>query len=46
MTDIAAQLAALRDAYRSGHLEVSYEGKTVKWRSLDEMRQAIADLEA
>jgi len=37
-----AQLDALRDAYASGVTEVSYEGKTVKYRSLAELEKAIS----
>jgi hypothetical protein len=41
-----AQLDALKSAYRSGQLTVQYEGKSVTMRSMEEMRAAIASLEA
>lgn len=42
MTDYTSeQLAALKQAYASGTLRVTYEGKTVEYRSLDEIARAI-----
>ena len=41
-----AQLDAIKRAYASGVTEVSYDGKTTKYRSLNEMRQIIATIEA
>lgn len=41
-----AQLDAIKRAYASGVTEVSYDGKTTKYRSLIEMRQIIATIEA
>lgn len=37
-----AHLAALEEAYASGVTEVTYDGKTVKYRSLAELAQAIS----
>jgi hypothetical protein len=48
MTDVntlLARLEALRASYHAGVTEVSYDGKTSKFRSLDEMRTLIASLE-
>lgn len=41
-----AQLEAIRLAYASGVTRVSYDGKTTEYRSLAEMRQIIATIEA
>ena len=47
LTSLQAQLADLRAAYRSGADSVSYEGgKSTRFRSGEEMRAAIASLEA
>ncbi len=35
-----AQLTALEEALASGAVEVTYEGKTVKYRSTDDLRKA------
>jgi hypothetical protein len=40
-----AQLDKLRSAYASGLTTATYDGKTVTYRGLDEMRAAIAALE-
>lgn len=40
-----AQLDSLKAARALGVAEVTYEGKTVKYRSLDHMDRVIADLE-
>ena len=45
LATMQAQLDALRSAYSSGAVTVSYDGKNVTYRSLDEMRAAIAALE-
>lgn len=48
MTDAATlqgQLDALRTAYATGTDSVSYDGKSVRYRSAEEMRAAIASLE-
>lgn len=48
MIDVATmqtQLDALRKAYSSGLTSASYNGKNVQYRSLEEMRAAIAALE-
>jgi hypothetical protein len=48
MSDLAtmqAQLAALKNALWSGSATVSYEGKSVSYRSSEDMRIAIANLE-
>lgn len=42
--DMVAQLAALDAAIASGALRVSYDGKSVEYRSLDEMLRVRADL--
>lgn len=41
MSYTQAQLDALREAYASGVTEVTYEGKTTKYRSLKELSQVI-----
>ncbi|WP_347268141.1 hypothetical protein [Paracoccus sp. (in: a-proteobacteria)] len=41
-----AQLEAIRLAYASGVTRVSYDGKVTEYRSLAEMRQIIATIEA
>jgi hypothetical protein len=41
-----AQLDAIKKAYASGVTRVSYDGKTTEYRSLAEMRQIIATIEA
>lgn len=40
------QLDALRQAYADGVSEVTYDGKTVRYRSLRELAQAIATVSA
>lgn len=40
------QLAAIKLAYASGVTRVSYDGKSTEYRSLAEMRQIIATIEA
>lgn len=42
----ASQITALRNAIASGAQTVSYSDKRVEYRSLDEMRQILADMEA
>lgn len=39
-------LTELKKAYASGVQEVSYNDKTLKYRSLNEMRQLIKEMEA
>lgn len=39
MAFTVAQLTAIEEAIGSGALEVTYEGKTVKYRSADELRK-------
>lgn len=46
MSFTQTQLDALREAYASGVTEVSYDGKTVKYRTLAELAQVIATVEA
>lgn len=49
MTDLAtlqSELEALKTAYRTGATSISYEGKAITYKSGDEMRIAIANLEA
>jgi hypothetical protein len=41
-----AQLDALKKAYASGALEVEYNGRRVRYRSLNEMAQIIEAIEA
>ena len=41
-----AQLDAIKAAYASGVTRVSYDGKTTEYRSLAEMREIIATIEA
>lgn len=48
MTDVLVmlgELESLKSAMRSGALSVSYEGKSVTYRSLAELQSAIAGLE-
>ena len=40
------QLDELKTAYRSGAMRVSYDGKSVEYRTAAEMQTAIASLEA
>lgn len=46
MATLQDELAALKAIKRSGVLRTSYEGKTVEYRSMADLDQAIADLEA
>lgn len=41
MSYTQTQLDALQDALASGELRVSYDGKTVEYRSVDELSKAI-----
>jgi hypothetical protein len=41
-----AELAALRRAYASGTLRVSYEGKTVEYGSAEDLLRRIRTIEA
>lgn len=41
---VRAQIEALRQAMSSGAASVSYEGRTVTYRSYGDMRQALQDL--
>jgi len=45
LTSLQAQLATLKNAYRSGARRVSYDGKNVDYGTTQEMREAIAALE-
>lgn len=40
------QLDALKAAYASGTTRVTYEGKTIEYRSLAEMEKVMAKIEA
>lgn len=40
MAFTVAQLTALEEAIGSGALEVTYDGKTVKYRSMEDLRKA------
>ena len=42
MATLQDQLAALKAARGSGELRVTYNGKTVEYRSIDELTKAIA----
>jgi hypothetical protein len=44
--DLQTQLASLREAYQSGATSIGYEGKQISYRSAEDMRAAIASLEA
>jgi hypothetical protein len=46
MADLQLQLDDLKTAYRTGATSISYEGKTISYRSGAEMQAAIASLEA
>jgi hypothetical protein len=41
-----AQLQSLQDAFATGELEVSFEGKTVRYRSIDDLKKAIDTVSA
>lgn len=41
-----AQACALREALASGEHRVSFDGKTVEYRSVAEIRAALAEVEA
>lgn len=40
MAFTTAQLTALEEALASGQVEVTYDGKTVKYRNIDDLRKA------
>lgn len=40
--DLAAAKAALEKALASGHLTVEYDGKRVTYRSIEEIKKALA----
>ena len=44
MSFTESQLTALEKAYAEGVLEIKYGDKTIKYRTLNEMRQAINDI--
>lgn len=46
MAFTVAQLAAIEEAIGSGALEVTYEGKTVKYRSMDDLIKARTTIRA
>lgn len=46
MAFTVAQLTAIEEAIASGALEVTYEGKTVKYRSMDDLAKARAIVRA
>lgn len=46
MAYTATQLQALKDALASGELTVTYDGKTVTYRSIEQLKEAIAFVEA
>jgi predicted GTPase len=41
-----SQLEALEQALASGTLRVSYEGRSVEYRSVDELKKAIVEVKA
>lgn len=43
--DLAGELAALKKAYRAGALEVTYEGKRIRYDDEAGLRRRIAYLE-
>ena len=45
MTYTTAQRDALRAAIASGVLSLSYEGKTVQYRSMADLKSALAEVE-
>ena len=45
MTYTEDQVRALRAALASGVLTVSYDGKSVTYRSIDELKAALAEIE-
>ncbi len=45
MTYTEDQVRALREALTSGVLTVSYDGKSVTYRSVDEIKKALAEIE-
>ncbi len=45
MTYTTAQRDALRAAIASGVLRLSYDGKTVEYRSMDELKTALNEVE-
>lgn len=46
MTYTTAQRDALRQAIASGVLRISYEGKSVEYRSMAELKSALSEVEA
>jgi hypothetical protein len=46
IAELQSQLDELKKAYRSGALEVTYDGKSIKYKSQTEMQAAIASLQA
>ena len=46
MTYTEDQVRALREALTSGVLTVSYDGKSVTYRSVDEIKTALAEIES
>ena len=45
MTYTEDQVRALREALTSGVLTVTYDGKSVTYRSVDEIKTALAEIE-
>ena len=45
MTYTVSQRDALKQAIASGVLSLSYDGKTVQYRSMDELKTALAEVE-
>lgn len=43
---MSEQTVALREAIALGATRITYDGKSVSYRSLAEMREVLADLEA
>ena len=46
MAYTTTQLSALESALASGALRVSYEGRSVEYRSIDDLKKAIAEVKS
>jgi len=46
MASLSQQITDLKDAINSGALKVQYDGKSVEYRSLSEMRSQLSRMEA
>jgi hypothetical protein len=43
--ELLDQIKALKTAIRSGHQSVQYSGRTITYRSLEDMRSALKEME-